>query len=334
MRVPATRWIELNLRAADQNGLLVRCVRPLLQHLPTFGGVGRTYFLRDEQGLHVRVELRDTCASAVVRQLDEMIACTERIGPVEVTLDDAPVFGELEGLWTGSAAADLRDDFFSQTTGFVLDRIAELEGGACARMQLAFDLMVAQAAALDVIVSGPLAYVHPRAFLTYRSHADGFFIMSRAPESTKREFDERCWALQPWSENRLSAILRTLSGAETTWSTATTWHTNILHWFPHVLILLREGRLRLPPVENAYLGDYHDISVSRFHQAIQSNLDYRRQMREDLEFHCVRVLLSLLYWTLRNLGVRLIERFFLCHVTSLAFERRFGVDPTAALEQG
>jgi hypothetical protein len=332
--VPEPRWIELRLgSSADDDRILVRGVRPLLRGAHVDVAVKRGYFLRESKRLRLRFEIVDGSAAGLASWLGELLAGCG-LNSVEIEADDAPQFAELEGLWEGASAGVLREDFFGETSAFVLDRIAELGGEGNARMRLGFDLMVAHAVAIDEILSGHLAFTQPRAFLTYRSHADGFFIMSKNPAAAKRTFDERLQGIRPALDIRLGAILSALSLANSSsMPAARYWRSTIAARFPQVLQLLCEGRLKLPIGEDAYLGDRYDISVSNFHQVIQDDAEHRRRMREDVEFHCIRVLLTCLYWTLQHIGLRLIERFFLCHATSLAFEQRFLADPVQLLQR-
>jgi len=203
-----TRWIELRLgSSAADDRILAQGMRPLMR---TDVAIKRGYFLRTSKTLRLRFELVGDCTADMARRLGGLLAGIG-LDSIEIEADDTPQFTELEGLWEGTSAGSLRDDFFSETSAFVLHHLAEIGDRRSVRLQLAFDLMAAHAIAMDEIVSGPSGFDEPRAFLTYRSHADGFFIMSKDPAATKRTFDAYLQNAYPALEMRLGAILRSLS---------------------------------------------------------------------------------------------------------------------------
>ncbi|MCA9712077.1 MAG: hypothetical protein KDK70_39945, partial [Myxococcales bacterium] len=89
---------------------------------------------------------------------------------------------------------------------------------------------------------------------------------------------------------------------------------------------LRRGELEVR-WDQGYLGDTHDLSVSRFHQVFQDSEALRRFQRTDRGFQAMRLTTSALYLVLSNLGIRLIDRYFLCHSISRACQDLYGIDP-------
>src|ERR1700674_3712755 len=164
----SARWIELLLRSPDPDRILVHGLRPLLIDVRERGAVSRGYFLRSPQGLRLRFELANGSTAALSDELARYLT-RAKVDEFEVEIDETPAFDELRGLWEGPAAGAFRDDFFSATSAFALDRVAEVDRGTPARQWLCLDLMVAQVVALEQLGSPERAFSAPRAFLTYRS---------------------------------------------------------------------------------------------------------------------------------------------------------------------
>lgn len=326
-------WIELVIRAnkREHNQILSKVVRPLFKSAISIGLIKKGYFLRDGKQESSVLRLRLVVVEGFGACLKNMLINLLKLqnffdGQLEIDLDLDPEFSELEGLWEGTAGSVLRDNFFSDTCFFVLDNIYY---DSALLKTITFDLMVSHVHAIKLyLFEQNLSPPYPSSFLSYRSHADGFFIMSKDPTGFQKLFEEHYLKVSQELQARLKSLLSDLdSESPTFFPAARVWHSKIKKFIPPIRDMVANEELKFPAGENLYLGDRFDITVSPFHQAIQKNLQYRHYMQSDTQFKTMRVLFTFLYWTLNQLGLRLIDRYLLCHATSRAFEDVFQIDP-------
>lgn len=330
------RWIEFCVPAAEaqQDRLLSSAFAPVLEDARQRGWVQRGYFLRERMPSQLRLRMEAQCGSLeeLHARLSEALRSNgaEGSSPPESA---APELLEIKGLLAGPQVQELLHGVFNDTSPMLLQQIAQIGGNHSARLTIAFDLMVAQCYAVDRILFHRTGSSYPTSFLSLRSHADGFFIMSRSPKESKRALDAYCDPMLVSLIGQLRRLHTQLAeDGDHVSSTAAHWINMIETYCDRIrYAVLASPELTQGAVDTEYLGDYHDISISPFHEAIQNSPAYLRRMRTDPQFQALRVLFTLLYWTLQNLGLRLMHRYLLCHATALAFEKAFDVDPAAAI---
>lgn len=333
-------WVELRVYVDEQerDRLLVAGVGPFLADAARQGLSRRAYFLfeRHAQRSYLRVRL-DAVPDSMVA-LQQLLCATLRQRGLDAfcaQVEPAPAaqFTGHEELFRGAAAQALVEDFFAETTTFVLELIAAVDDNRSARLLTAFDLMVAHVVTVNRhIFEGARTLPYPNSFLSYRSHADGFFIMSKNPQAARHEFDTRYAALAGSLQDRLRRLLQQFDQRDAIISVAAQrWADYIDIFMPRVLAELAAGTIGIKTGLDGYIGDHYDLSISAFHRGIQDASHYQEFMRTDVEFHALRAMISLLYWTLYRFGLRLIDRYYLCHAVSRSFETVFDVDPAEVL---
>lgn len=333
-------WIELRIHCDErsQNRLLVEAVTPFLDEVIQQSRVVRGYFLRNKkQGkayLSLYLDSNLTHTDELLQQLYDVFEQRELQGVInQVEIKPSIGAAEVQENFQGPAAPTLLENFFCDTNAFVLHLVSKINGDRTVLLQTAFDLMVAQVVTINRnIFQGSQRRPYPNSFLSYRSHADGFFIMSKKPQSARELFENRYITTSASMQKRLRELLQQLDDNGPSVShPAQNWVSYVDTYIKHALVEISSGRLTIIEDQSGYLGDQNDISISSFHQVIQHDTRYQEFMRTDAEFLAMRTMHTYLYWTLHRLGLQLVERYFLCYSVSRSFEEVFGVNPTEAL---
>jgi hypothetical protein len=321
-------WAELRVRpdTAPLDSVLLAAA-PFTEGLRERGVATRSFFLRDREGLRLRFEAGDSGGvrpAALAEQL-RLAGCGAVVtdGNPQIELTDAP--------FEGPGAGALVTDFLSDVSELLLDCVRAAAGDEAVRLALALDLMVAHLPAVAFSEHAGTTRQLPKAFLSLRSHADGFFIMSRDPEAARAAMERRYQGQAPRINERAAAVLDQLQGIGPVVSeVAAGWYPRVRPYLARIQDAYRSGDLTSPAYGmTGYLGDTRDIGVSRFHQAVREDTRFQRFMRDDPVFQAMRILMGLLYLALHCVGLPLIERYFLCHSVSRACEALFGVEAPA-----
>lgn len=341
-----TRYeFRIYTEAGTQDSLLSTAVEPFLTHVRTQGLAEEAFFLRDvadgRPRLRVCVEAAPQIGpegAALARALAESVRQngtslqTVLVLPRRPWLESSP--------FRGPAADALVAGFLSRATPLLLEGVTAVHNREDLRIALALDLMIAQLPGVSFSRLDPGRYTAsspveglPMAFLSLRSHADGFFIMSRNPQQAREMMERRYGPHAERFEHRVRAILEQLDrGGEVVSEAADRWHRLVVPSMARAGSLIRSGELEFgESAAGGYLGDTQDISVSRFHQVVQEDKRFQKFMHTDSGFQSMRVMMSLLYLSLHCLGLRLVDRYFLCHGVSRACESVFGVDASDLL---
>lgn len=233
----------------------------------------------------------------------------------------------------GRAARDLVDDFLIDSTPLVLELLEKILRQPSERTERAFELMGAQPLVLASRLFPQLQQLgFPIAFISYRSHVDGFLLMTRAPERTKHTFEERYQRAAAAAERSLRSTAAQLTNGRVESEPLRAWIALLDDYLGRTLAGLRSGALLTSMgAETGSIGDNFDLAVSAFHQAVHADPQFRARVALDPEFNAMRVVASLLYLTLHRIGVRLIDRYMLCYTVARTFERVYDVSSTAAL---
>jgi hypothetical protein len=242
-------------------------------------------------------------------------------------------FPQLDEIYQGAAVPQIFENFACDTSGLLVEYLSLVTRGA-PRLTIAFDLMVAHLVAVNRnLYPGARELPYPTSFLSLRSHADGFFIMCRDPVHAKRTLEDRYLRQADRMQARLLALLRQFTRQAPAMSeSAAHWAACIDQWMARASTASELGGLQTGPSPGVYLGDSHDISISEFHQEIQRRPAIQAMMSADIQVHSMRMTFSCLYFFLHQLGVRLVERYLLCHAISRSIEDAFDVNPSHVLE--
>jgi hypothetical protein len=332
-------WFELRVRAPAERcpGLLTEVIGPFLTDPDRTGARPRGHFVPDwERGL-VSVFLSagqdraERWAELLSSRLRAHCAPGEPPG-LELVPGARTAIHEVQ--MTGPEAQELVDGFLIDSSPFVLSLLSAVGSDAAARAAVAFDLMVCQPLALRPLLFEAVRDEDcPLAFISYRSHVDGFFIMSKDPAATRRVFEDRFARTAGAMARRLAALVEQLTREGRPVSLAARdWAALLQRMVPRIQSGLERGTLTLQMEEgDGYLGDHYDLGVSPFHQLIDADPLLRARAARDVDFNVMRVLASLLYLTLHRLGLRFIERYLLCYAVARTFESVFALEPAEAM---
>jgi Lantibiotic biosynthesis dehydratase C-term len=331
------RWAALRLIAPCQlhDDLIVNVVGPFLtaasHQAPTRGHV-----LRDGRAGTAELRLRVQSEMPVRALLRLFRETLNRVSLTPVCVaepTDDPGFPPLDEIYQGAAVPRVFEDFACDTSDFLVECLSLVACGTL-RLMVAFDLMVGHLIAVNRrLYPAAREIPYPTSFLSLRSHADGFFIMSRNPARAKQTLECQYLRQADRMQARLLALLRQLTQQGPAISdVAARWAVCIEKWTEGALRATASGEVGTGQVPRTYLGDTYDISVSEFHQAIQRRPALQDMMSSDVQVQAMRVTFSCLYFFLHQLGIPLIERYLLCHAVSRTIEDTFDVQPADALE--
>ncbi|MEV5409921.1 thiopeptide maturation pyridine synthase [Thermopolyspora sp. NPDC052614] len=362
------RWHSAHVFYYDgdaTDALLLNGVRPLITALRE-RGVSDAYFVRHWlRGPHVRVHVRTDPATweRTVRPLvDEIIGGYLRAHPSARTLDleqeqrahawlaeleqeDGPLTPwfpdnsiqylpydrRLHVLGTEEAADHLAG-FHVETTPLAF-RILQDHQTKSATFGTLISLMLASAQ----IGCPPIT----NGYLSYRSHAEGFFANCGDPSRMRTRYEELYQANREPLAARLHAVLAYCDGAPLTEEDEAAIHY-LPEWEPVARRVLAtaedlESRklLRMPSFllgQDARPGKGFE-NISDFHKALIGNEQVRDELASATWFTVYRVLLNFQYLLFSRLGITPAERFLLCHLAARTVEdaNDLGIDKVIAL---
>jgi hypothetical protein len=348
-----TRWHSAHVHLHDSRGmdrLILDAVEPLFARLPA--GVEGAYFARHwVRGPHLRLQIRagdETYERAVKPLIEEVVgghlarhpsaghphrAVEEKAhvrlaelereaGPLlpwhaDNTIRYEPYDQRLHVLGTVEAAEQLAA-FHAATTPLAFEVLRRVDGGA-QRLDLLISLMMATA----YTVCPPLT----RGYISYRSHAEGFFANAADGAGMRRRFDAVYAANSAGLDTRLTEVVSSVDSGGDDVPLVREWVAVVREFKERAEQLESEGTLPLPsplpaaargeaPPDDAWRG------ISDFHQALYGNADVVEQLDASW-FTVYRVLLNYQYLFFSRVGVTPVERFMLCHLTATTVENRY-----------
>ncbi len=237
----------------------------------------------------------------------------------------------LDGVATGSAARSVLERILSDAAPGLGRFMLDFDSSG-RRQELALRLMVANLPAVSVGVAGqghaPAGV--PVSYLSYRYHADGFFLMCKDPRQVRTEMESRYQragaAIQAIVGSALDEVASEAEQSPSHW-----WFELAERHLPSVIDGFRQGLIRngSADLKVGWLGDTHDLVDSPMHQIIQESESYQEFLKSNQDFQAVRFIVAVLYLSIHNLGVPLINRYFMCYAISRAIEDLFDVDSAA-----
>jgi hypothetical protein len=327
----AACWTEVGVLAppGEYARLLVDVVQPLLADMVARGIVRRWFFWPDRgrDGPCLRL-----CAQGLRAGAGGVVGERLRNATDNVALEQVATPTLIAAMGWGAPSRAVAEDLLSDLTPRL---VTLLKDGGHGSLDVGLELMTAHLVAVgDSAVAEALRPADSSAgdaflgFLSYRSHAEGFFLMCEDPERARRAFEERYLTAAAVLGRRVRAVLDQFGdGGPVVSRTATWWHDAVRRHLPAAVesFRARDGADDAPD-EMGYLGNAHDLRDSPFHQVIDDAAGFQVFLRTDPTFQAVRLLTSILYLCLQAVGLRLIDRYFLCHAISNTCESLYRVD--------
>lgn len=347
--MPAAAWHSAHVYyyELDKDALLLDAVRPLLAELSPV--VDRAYVVRHwRQGPHLRLHvhtdpsswhhrvrpgiehivgdyLRSHPSTSELTERTElpthrMLAEYEReSGPLtpwfpDNSLQYPPYDARVEVLGNQDVS-DLVADYAAAGTGLLLEMLEHARSGADTKELLSLGLMLAA----SHTVAPPIEH----AFISYRSHAEGFLFCSRDPAGTRARFEARYGEQREVFTQRVRDVIATLEGTPGVEPVpfVREWADISRRFARRAAALVREDRL-FPRVDAPTSGgpprtDFHDLmfNSARFREEI-FNAGY---------FQLYRFALNNTYLQIGRMGLTPYERLRTCHVAANAVEEVYGV---------
>lgn len=331
--------------AAGIDGLILGAFVPLREQLPP--GVD-AYFVRHwMRGPHLRIQLRSTVdvrplvesviggylrehPSAGHPDPDRELPAHRRLAELEREAGDLtpwrpdnsihfePYDMRLHVLGSEAAAEQLAQ-FHVETTPLAIDLLRRAVDGA---------------PRLDPLVTMMLATTHigcppiTQGYLSYRSHAEGFFANSGDPAGLRARFDAAFEANRDELLARVAAVASDVDDGGT--GLLAEWAPIVRRFKALSETLVGTGVITLPnPLPAAAVLEPGSeggawSTVSDFHRALYGNGMVREQLTADW-FTVYRILLNYQYLLFSRLGVTPVQRFMLCHLVARAAEELNGM---------
>jgi hypothetical protein len=338
-RPPTPFHIEVRTddKVAGQGALdtLVGTILPVLRETEALAAQGCYFdrlFADGTERLRLSFASAETGGRAMAR-LNAMLEGQGRPGPYRVVHSPSRMLSDLVA---GPEAGPAFERFSRKTAPLLFNWLEDFAAGRARLPSLAFDLLAIQiltrsdrAAAAGN--GGKAGTAYPRAFLTYRSHADGFFIMSRRPDEARAAVEQRYARISAASQARFRALQEAID-TDTLSPELAAWRAAMLEMLADVRGAINDGAIYFS-AGTGYLGDQNDLSESEFHQKIQSSMGFQSFMRFNRAFLTTRLSMGLLYLSLRRLGLPILDRYFLCHAVARSVEEIYQLDPVAELHE-
>jgi hypothetical protein len=217
----------------------------------------------------------------------------------------------------GAEAADLFEDFYRATNQPVFTALRAFADGADA-WATGMKMMWAVAATSGM----PLR----RAFLSFRSHAEGFIMGSPHPAETRRFLEN---SQRPRAEPLADALRGLLADMDAGRppSLIADVLTALSELRGRIANAVTDGHVSLPAEgpSKQREWDHRMLRDSPFHEALQRRPDYHLLIAGDRSFQTYRIQLNLLYLHLSRLGLSGLDRMVLAYLAAGAVEDVLGV---------
>ena len=320
-------WTQLKLVAPpeDHDTIIVDVVTRFSDHLKSTYAFAKIFFLRSPPTSPQHVSVYFLAPEQIANEAHKKINLN--LPPRIVVIRDSKIdaFPDELTFVTGAASRHFARTFLSLTSDFIVKLI-----GMADRINLATDLMLLHPLFMQPhLFHAARDQVAPNTFISFRSHADGFFLMSKSPTDTRSTFERHFQSASTGLLNRLRRLSLNPSN-----SPAFEWKSFIDTTVPSLVPSFQAGSIGFTaPPEDERMSQNYNLDASPFHALIETSSRYQEFMRTDAEFLALRFMSSMLYCSLSQIGVRLIERYLLCHVVSRTYEEMFSVTAEDLLKQ-
>jgi hypothetical protein len=232
-------------------------------------------------------------------------------------------------VFTGAGLASVTRDFLADATPVLLDVLDVDPDDRGALLAGAADLMIGHLPAVAGSSASGIQGDVPLSFLSFRSHAEAFLATCRDPAAARAALERRYQAVQQALRRKVCTVLAD-TGNEPPVSRG--WHGVVASAKPAVADRFAAadlGTAAEPDGDQLFAADA--FAANEFHGTLGRSEELLLFLRTDPGFLATRLLTSLLYLSLHDIGVSLVERYFLCYAVSRACESVFGVDAVTVL---
>ncbi|HEU4769623.1 MAG TPA: lantibiotic dehydratase C-terminal domain-containing protein [Pyrinomonadaceae bacterium] len=335
-------WTELSIAAdtAQQDRLLIEVIGPFVRSKDNAGNSRSVVFLRDK--INQVPRLRIWIDQPAQNELEDLLLAAkavvtgnEKQSEINVRAGVSPHFDQ--DSFSGTIATSFFTDLLSDATPLLLEQIEAVAEKRASRMAVALDLMIAHLPAIDIARIFPDRYPYaqrdtdvPAGFPVYRSHADGFFVLSKDAAQTRAQFDAQYESRRAALHERITAVLSQFKGGDVVSEVGNQWNEIAGRYLLRADEAIRSGGLKVK-WDTGYIGDGHSLAGSLFHRIVQRAPGLRSFLSLDPGYLAARTMMSGLYLVINNLGLRLVDRVFLCHAISRSCEELFHVEATSII---
>ncbi|HEU4711118.1 MAG TPA: lantibiotic dehydratase C-terminal domain-containing protein [Pyrinomonadaceae bacterium] len=338
----ASTWTELSITAdtAQQDRLLINVIAPFVRSKQSSGNSRSVVFLRDKTNQTPR--LRVWIDHPDQNELDDLLRAAKATalrngmpGEIIIVAGVSPHFDQ--DSFSGTAATSFFTELLSDATPLLLDQLEAIADKRASRMAVALDIMIAHLPAIDIARIFPDRYPYakkdaefPTAFPVYRSHADGFFVLSKDAAQTRAQFDAQYESRRAALHERITTVSSQFKGGQVVSEVGNQWNELAGKYLLRADDAVRSGALKVK-WDTGYLGDSHSLAGSLFHRIVQRAPGLRSFLSLDPGYLAARTMMSGLYLVINNLGLRLVDRVFLCHAISRSCEDLYNVEATSII---
>jgi hypothetical protein len=231
-----------------------------------------------------------------------------------------------DSAFTGPLLAPITRGFLADVTPALLDVLVVHPDSRSGWLSSALELMTTHLVAVGTSALPGADRIRatingaPLSFLSFMSHAEAFLATCRDPAQARDSMQRRHEQIHDVVEQRVAAIFAEPECAQ---PPADTWLRAVRTAKPVITTAFAEGGLH-PVAQRDGVAD--KLATSSFHRILADSDGFQRFLSSDPGFLAVRLLTSLLYLSVHNLGLSMLERYFLCYSISRACETAFAAD--------
>lgn len=231
----------------------------------------------------------------------------------------------------GDKGAELLTAFLCDLQPLVTALIRSIGTDKARLRDLASELLLAHLVAVDLKRNYPAIYgpaehrqglLLPKAFPLLRAHSEGWAVMTKVPADTLSKMEMFYRQNKDRSHFRARTVLAQFRDGVIGSPEAFAWLALIDKYMKTILRMIARDEIKVS-FAKGWIGDNYDLSSSSYHKNIQDSQGLLKLLMREPGYLSLRVCMSLLYLTLNNIGLRTLDRFFLCHSTYRSCEDLF-----------
>ncbi|MNO26463.1 hypothetical protein D3C76_163170 [compost metagenome] len=355
-------WKSINVyyHKGDREQLIKTGILPSIHQLAESGKIKRYYFIRHWlKGPHVGINLE--CLDEFVYEKDikpvlyenikdylfkkpsealednEMTATYEQLSRMELIKEDylplIPTNSILEvpykkDSWLGENGSKIISDYHSGTSYFVekiLDQTEEELYPTLLGMMLGVIVCVK-----DI----------RRSYLSFRSHSEAMLHAYDKNNLIRTKFQKKYILNQLLIKDLIAQVTEMEHSTESNDEFLQEWTVYCKKFYTELYKEVACGNV-FPPKQDEVVLYFQEFGapetwivdeMSEFHQMFYRKNDIDNLLNSDT-FKSFRIILSLLYSTFSNLGIKPIERFYLCYLVANGVEDFYGIDWKSLFEE-
>jgi hypothetical protein len=340
-------WTEITVRIKDRSSLvcLLKDLNELLEcELESLNDslLGRFFYVFERVGDQhlVRLFLDESLSVGLIETLHNTLSKNRSnvvIGKIKST-GEADI-SALCGSYHGKCAKAFMTIVFSNLSLMALKLVCGEQWNDQTKIEVASNVMIAHLPAVNYFRLFPSRYPEqyrntpfPINFPVFKSHVDGFFIMSKNTEALRDVLESQFRKNEDVFEDKVRLSFKLNESQRSNDRITRGWTIFAESLVRKARELLSDQRLSTQR-EEGYIGDNYDLSDSDFHQVMQSDTGFRGELNSDISYQAMRIGINALYLFLTNIGVSLMERITLCYSIYRSVEEAYGTDATDSLKR-